>query len=186
MVHHRDALDAEVAEEVRHHRLGLVVVGGAQIDHVVALPGCFAQKGGTGERRDIGHASRCRHRRRGARRGRAHRADQREHALVVNELPGVGDGLLRLVAIIERAQFQTPPGDAAARVRLVKRRLNAKAHVGSKLLRRAGESRRLAEQDAFVGNAGDRGRGLGNSKGAGQHRHGKSRAERVAVAVAHG
>ena len=148
LVHHGDAFDAEIAEQVRHHRLGLVVVGCAQVQHMVALAARVAQERSPGERRDVGYAGAGRHRHRGARRGRSHGADQREDA-VLDQAARVVDGEFRLVAVVEGAQFERATMDAATLIRLLECRLDADAHVAAQFLGGPGKGRRLAEQDGL-------------------------------------
>ena len=134
------------------HRFRFVVVGSAQIDDVVAPARNFAQKRRARERCHVGHAGGGGNGRCGKGRWRSNGADQREYALVLDQAAGVGNGPLRFVGVVQRLQFELATVDAAAAIGFAKRRLDAKAHVYAQFLGRAGERRRLAEDDGF-GNA---------------------------------
>ena len=76
LVQHRDAGHVQVLGQAGDHLLGLLVVGGAQVENVG--PFGIAQELGAGERGDVGHPCLRGDRRRGTRGGRADRADQGE------------------------------------------------------------------------------------------------------------
>ena len=152
LVQHRDTGHAQVLGQPGDHLFGLLVVGGAQVEHVAPLR--VAQELGAGERGDVGHVRRGGHRRGRTRRRRAHRSDQGEHLLLLDEMEGVGNGRLRLVGVIAGDQFQPAAVDTAAPVRFLERGLDTQPHVPAQLLRRTAEGGGLAEQDAAGGHAG--------------------------------
>ncbi len=115
--------------------------------------GFAAEKAGARERSDVRHAGLFRNRRRGAGSRRADAADQREHALDLDQTARVPDRGLRFVAVVHGHQFQPPTMNAAAVVGLLEGRLDAEPHSPPQFGGRSAERRGLPEQDAPGRNA---------------------------------
>ena len=150
--------------EAGDHLLGLLVVGGAEVEHVLQLR--IPQQLGPGEGRDVGNAGGLGHRDRGPRRGRPDRPDQRED-VVVDQLQRVGDRRLGFVGVVQGRELHLPAMDAAALVDLVEGGFDAEPHVPPQLLRGPAEGGGLPEDDALVGDTGH-GRAVGGRRGRGQ------------------
>ena len=152
LVDNADARQTKNIHQLLDHLLGFLVVGGAQVEHVVPL--LQAQESRPGKRCDIGDLGVPGHRQGGARRGCAHRSDQGEHRLVFDQLLGVRDGGFRFVGVVKGKEFQAAAEYAAIPVDFLERRLDPKLHVLAQFLGGTAEGGRLAEQDAVGKNAG--------------------------------
>ena len=150
--HHGDAFHTAVGDQSGNDLLGLLVVGGTQVDDVAPLR--VAQERRAGERGDVGGARGGGDRCGGARCRRPDGADEGEDTLLGDELLRIGDGGLRLVGVVEGHQFQAPAGNTAVAVGLGEGRLDAEPHVLAEFLCRAAEGRRLAEEDVVLEDAG--------------------------------
>ena len=99
-----DLRDAEVLGQPLDHHLRFLEVGGAEVDDVVQHG--VAQELGAGEGADEGHLGLRRHRLRRRRGRRADRADQREDAVLLDQLAGRRGRAAGLVAVVLGHEFQ--------------------------------------------------------------------------------
>ena len=144
LVEDRDLLQVQVGE-LLHDQRGLVVVRGAQVEHVL-LEG-FAQRHGAGERRNERHLVLHRERQRRHAGGRADVAEQGEHVFV-DQLLRVGSAALGLVAVVQVLDDHLAA--AGLGVVLVQEQLGALVELDAKLRCRAGEGCRLAQHERRV------------------------------------
>ena len=86
---------------------------------------------------------------------RAHRADQREYPLVLNQLPGVDKGAVGFVAVVAPRKSQPAAVDPAGLISFIERGLDAKAHSQAQFPGRPSESGGLPELDLAGGYAGN-------------------------------
>src|SRR6185295_4246344 len=136
---------------LRDDLVGLVEIAGTDVEYVAVQR--VAQRFGAGERADERNARRGENRLRRIGCRRADVAEQQEHA-VVDQLLGIGGGPVGLVTIVERAQFDLAPVDAAGGVDRLEVGQRAGAHFVAELHRRSRERGRLPDQDRIRGDAG--------------------------------
>ena len=99
-----------------------------------------------------GHADRVRQRRSGSGGGRPDGSHEGKHPVHFDQPLGVGIGIVVFVGIVQGLDLQLAVMDAARLVGLVKRRLDAQAHLPAQFSGRPGESDGLAEKNLGVGN----------------------------------
>ena len=145
LVEDRDALDAEVLRQALDHGLGLLEIGGPDIDHRRLVR--RAQELGPGEGADEGYAGLRRDRLRRRRGRRSDRPDEREHLVVVEKAAGRLDRPLRLVAVVPADELELAALDAAGPVHLAERGKQALPHAEPEGSGRTLEHGRLAEHD---------------------------------------
>ncbi len=141
----------EILDQPLDDRLGLLEIGGADIDDVGECR--VAQELGPGERRDERHARLACDRLGRGRGRRTDLADQREDLVFPDQRLGIGDRRLRFVAVVAGNKVEMPAVDAAGRVGLGEGGGDAAAHLDAELRGRPGEGRRLPEQDAVGADA---------------------------------
>jgi hypothetical protein len=138
--------------EMLNDAFRLVEVAGTYVEDVAVER--LAQRLCTGEHahnRDLGFSQDwhgCQ-----PRRG-AHRADQGEHLVLLDQGPDGHLGLLGLVTIVARHQLEPPSVDPARAVDRLEVGLDARAHALAELAGRAAESSELAHGDFLVGYPG--------------------------------
>ena len=137
-------------------RLGLLIVRGANVDHVAE--GWVAQEGAR-ERPDERHVRLGRDRLSSARRRGAHFANQGEDLVVLDQMVGILDRPLRLVAVVVGDQLEPAAIDPARGVGLPKGREDPLTHAETQGRRGPVESGRLAKHDPVVEHAWLRVRG---------------------------
>jgi hypothetical protein len=113
---------------------GLVEVRRADVEGIAVER--RAQGLGAGERRDPWHLGRGRDRQRDQAGRRADVAEQREHA-AVDQLPGVLGAAVRLVAVVDAAQLDRPPVDAAPSIDPFEQQVRADLELFAERARRA-------------------------------------------------
>ena len=180
LVEDPDPGQPEVARQPLDHLVGLLEVGGADVEHHGAAPA--AQELRPRERADVGHAGGRRDGLGGVGGRGADRPDEGEYALLLDEPAGVADRAIRLVRIVEGDQLELAPVHPARAVALLEGGLDPEPHAPPEGLRRARERGGLAEQDAVfahprnvVGGAARRRRG----REGGEHRTRRERARRA-------
>ncbi len=79
-------------------------------------------------------------------------AEHRDHAVTLDQQPGILGSALRIAAVIQRDERDSSTADAAARVHAVEVQLGARGDAASVLAEPAGERDRLTDEySAFVG-----------------------------------
>ncbi len=149
LIKHRDAIEG-LPHELADELVGLVVVAGADVEDIAVER--VAQRFGAGERSHERNLGGREDRFRGVRGRRADIAEEQKHA-VIDKLLGIGRRAIAFVAIVDRTQLDFAAVDAPRCIDRLEIRHRAGAHLDAELLRRAGERRRLAEQDRRRGNA---------------------------------
>jgi len=107
---------ATAAHQIIDHPVDFHVVAGAEVEHHRSMG--LAQQLGAGQggdQRDLVALHQRQHRLDG---GGTHVAEQGEHLVALNQLPGVAQGEGRLVTVIEAQQLQPPSMDAALTIHL--------------------------------------------------------------------
>jgi hypothetical protein len=168
LVEDRDAADAQVLHHVAHCGLGLLIVGGADVDHV-GVEG-LAQRVGPGEHAHQGDA-RLLHQGQHLDRGRrAHVAEQGEHVARDDELLGVGEAAGRVVGVVVGDDAYLSAVHPAAVVDEAYVRLGTAQGLGAQIARVAGEGQRRAQPYLVCGHAGRRAaHGIRLVRGAAPH-----------------
>ena len=129
-------------------RLGLLIVGGANVDHVAEVR--IAQEGGARERSDERHLRLGGDRLHSHRRRGPHLADQGEDLVVLDQTVGILDRLVGLVAVVVGDQLQPAAIDPACGVGLPDGREEPRTHTETQGRRGPRQNGRLAEHDAVV------------------------------------
>ena len=129
-----------------HHRLGLLIVGGADVHHQWLVR--LAEKFDAGERADHGNAGIGRNRldRGGGR--RADGADDREYLVLLQQLLDHTDRACRLVAVIDALEFELASLDAAGLVDFGEGGFEPDLHVLPQGRCRTGQRGGLAKYDS--------------------------------------
>ena len=145
MIEDADAADAEIGGQVRNDLGRFLEVGGAHIDDIRRFA-ADAQELRAREGCDIGHAGLrgnglCR-----SGGGCADCAHQPEHAVLLNKAPGVGEGRLGFVGVVERAQGNASAMHSAGPVGFLECGQQPKAHALPQGAGRAAQCRGLAKQ----------------------------------------
>src|SRR5262249_3833545 len=105
LIEDANALDAEIADQPVDDRFRLLEIGSADIHDIAQRR--IAQELRSAEGRDEGNPGSAGYRFGRRRRRRADGTDQRENTVIVDEPQRVGDRLLRLIAVVIGAQFET-------------------------------------------------------------------------------
>ena len=143
----RDLLEAEIAQEIRQQRHLILLVDGIAPDVVAALRE-LRMRVGEAEL----HQTCCLvDRRRGHRGGAGEIAHLDHDALVGDELAGDGDRLPRIALAVLEHVLQRAPVDAARRVDLVERQVEALLPLRAILRVLAGERAAHADHDRLLG-----------------------------------
>ena len=138
--------DAEILGQMLDPGLGLLKIRSAHIDDIAVVG--IAQELGAGKGADERHFGSGCDRLTGLRCRRAHRADQGEHLILVDDLLAFRlDGFFRFVAVVARFEFELTAGNPAVAIGLVEGRQDALAHALAQILGRSGECRDLPEDN---------------------------------------
>ena len=113
----------------------------------------IAEKFRAGERTDERHLGGGGDGLAGFRRRRADRADKRKDLVVRDRALGGFDGFFRLVAVVDRLEFELAAADTAGAVGFLEGRENTFAHALAERLRRPAQGRHLPEHDLVSGYA---------------------------------
>lgn len=151
LVEDADPGEVAILGEMLDPRLGLRAIAGANVDEVGEFE--IAQEFGAAERPDEGNVARAGDWNRRHRGRRAHRADQREHLVVLDQPQRLHHRAIRIVAVVAADQLQPAAVDAALGVDLGEGRDDALPHAlpecGGGTLERSG----LAEQYRVLADA---------------------------------
>src|SRR4051794_11434200 len=166
---HRDLLAAG-RDDLLDDLLGLVVVARAYMEDI-AVEG-HAQRFGPGKHAHQRNLGLCHHRQMRDAGRRADIAEEREHLVLLDQLPACRRRHRRLVAIVFADELEFAAVYAAGGVHMVEIRLDAVAHLYSELRRRAAEDRGLPKDDLVRRDARVR-RCLRRPQSADRHEPGK-------------